>query len=293
MSKIILTEETQSIETEGATLVFDLQLPSSGQVENLLVCVNGFQRPRGDFRAFRKRLSALMPRHATLALDNRGTGESVLRADSISIEDMALDVERIVEEVLPHLGLTEYAVLGISMGGLIAQTVAVRNPKKVSHLILVSTTSGGAGSHVPGWMRDEAKAEFKPWPADEAGMRARMEPYFGERFLKKSPLLFDLMIKNMMKNTSEKTVQNGSSLQYQASRNFAGVKDFKEIVAKTLVITGDEDKVMPPANARFLHSAIPGAQMREYPNVGHLILIEEPEKFVADVAHFLQDQKLT
>lgn len=287
MLPVTLAQGVQHVERDGAHLAFDFESATS-QPTQLLLLVNGFQRPRGDFRAFRKRLGAMAPHIATVALDNRGTGESALVSDAaVSVEQMALDASMLAEAFASKLALSHFDVLGISMGGLISLALSRSNPK-VSHLVLVSTTAGGRRDGVPSWLADEKKKEFRPWPQDEEGMRARMRPYFGRAFLERSPLLFDMMIKNMLKKAGDAQAQTGSKLQYTASRSFDASPFLGEIKAKTLIVTGEEDEVMPPANSRYLNENLPGSRLVQYPSVGHLILIEEPEKFVADVANFLQ-----
>lgn len=288
MNAVTLAPGPQIFERAGAKIVFDVEVPEDGQSDQLLVLVNGFQRPRGDFRAFRKRLKGLMPQLATLALDNRGTGESELVGGGISVPVMAEDVLAIAGEVRAQLGLSTMSVLGISMGGLISLAIALEANQSVAKLILVSTTAGGRGAEVPPWLRDESKAEFKAWPTDKEGMVARMLPYFGERFLQKSPLLFEMMIKNMLKRASTGAMQEGSKLQYAASRSFDASTRLDRIVCPALIVTGAEDRVMPPANSEFLENNLLNSRLVRYEGVGHLILIEEPEKFVADVVKFLQ-----
>lgn len=284
MLKFENTEFFES-ETGGGRIAFDVIAPNAPT--RLLVLVNGFQRPRTDFRVFRKRLHAADANLATVAIDNRGIGETTYQEDSsVTLFQMAVDVKHIAMLVANRLNLKVYAVLGISMGGMIGIQAAYQN-SNLSHLILVSTTGGGALRTFPDSMRGQK--EFPAWPTDYDGMMARMSPYFGKKFLKKAPLLVDAMVKGMLKGASSGAVQKSSSLQYNAGRGFDGESILKTLNIRTLIVTGDEDHIMPDANSISLHRAIVSSTLAVYEGVGHLILVEEPERFVADVLRFLQE----
>jgi len=293
LQSISLSPGTQFLETAGARIAFDFE--GSAGSSSLLVLVNGYQRTRLDFRAFRKRLAALAPDIATLALDNRGVGETRLApgATSIGMHDMAADAGELAHAFSRKLGLEGCSLLGISMGGMISQTLAAED-SGVKKCVLVSTTAGGGGRVWPAHVTDAEEAQrFRPWPSDEEGMRRRMERYFGPRFLKNSPLLVSMMVKNMLKAyaspaSAEGDAGEGSRLQFQASAGFDGTGLGPHIGCPTLVVTGCEDAIIPKENAYFLASHLPSATLVEYPDVGHLILVEEPEKFVTDVAKFLR-----
>lgn len=280
---------TQWLEFEGARIAFDFEPPAEGlnATKQLLVLVNGYQRTRLDYRALRRRLKGLHPGLATLALDNRGSGETTLDTPEVSLGQMARDVACLATLFAHKLNLPSYALLGISMGGMISQIVAASNPQ-LSHLLLVSTTPGGA---LRTWPTDDGRIPeaiaYREWPQDEPAMRARMEKYFGQRFLKQSPLLFDMMIKNMLKSASVAGNNERSLLQFNASASFDGQALLGNIPAPTLVVTGQEDAVMPAPNAHSLQEAIKGSKLVTYPEVGHLILIEEPERFASDVLAFI------
>lgn len=286
-----------SLISDGARIVFDFEGPGANldaaKPLQLLVLVNGFQRTRQDFRAFRKRLRVLNSNILTLALDNRGAGESECDLNLCNMQLMAQDVQVLAHEALKAFNLHHYSVLGISMGGMIAQTVAnygARQNTELNKLILVSTTAGGSLRVWPhGVDPQEAQNNFRAWPQDLSGMRSRMEKYFGERFLKSSPLLFDTLVKNMLKAFESNSGQANerSMAQFKASAGFDGVQGLQNIGSDVLVVTGSDDKIIPKGNALALAQSLPRAQLVEYSAAGHLILIEEPDIFVHDVNRFL------
>jgi pimeloyl-ACP methyl ester carboxylesterase len=278
------------VEHEGARLAFDFEAPRDGlRATQLLVLVNGFARPRTDFRAFRKRIHAQMPHLATLALDNRGAGETEGGIEGLSVDRMARDVAFLAQAHAQALELKGYHALGISMGGMICQNWTSRDARVLS-LVLVSTTAGGDARVWPDGI-DAVKVKnkpFEPWPQDVEAMQRRMSRYFGQKFRKSSPLLIEMMVKNMLKANTEPQAQGRSRAQYDATVGYDGVLSLSLISCPTLVLTGSEDEIIPPGNADALCRLIPQAKKVVFPEMGHLLLIEDPENFVAQVRTFLE-----
>lgn len=274
-------------EHAGARIAYDFY-QSKVTTTQLLVLINGYQRTRLDFRALCRRLSEKCPSLALLAFDNRfcGQTEVFFPSQNTSIEQMAEDAVALVRQHLNDLKLQRFSVLGISMGGMIAQCVAARNPHAVETLFLVSTTAGGEGRTWPtGHERGEYKARnFETLEA----CQKHMARYFGAKFLKNSPLLFDMLCKTMMRANTDLAFHDQSQKQFYASRDFDGVAALKYIQAsKIVVFSGDEDHVIPIENAEFLKKHIPNSELVVYKGVGHLILIEEPEVFSNHMASYL------
>ena len=291
-SNVELSPGTQFMTFEHAQFAVDYVPQSGPEATQLLLLVNGYGRTRGDFRAFRKRISALHPGLATVSFDNRSSGETRNDLPSYDVAQMARDAHFVAERFARKMDLQSYAALGVSMGGMICQRLASdaeqrKGGLKLSHLVLVSTTPGGHLRVWPG--AREPLLTYVPWPRDEVSMRTRMEKYFGPRFRRSSPLLVDMMIKNMLKATSDPQADSRSGAQFAASAHFDGTSFLSQIKTPTLVVTGTEDAIIPAENARALVATLRDARLVEYPEVGHLILIEEPEKFVADTASFLHE----
>ncbi|MCA2960520.1 MAG: alpha/beta fold hydrolase [Silvanigrellales bacterium] len=312
--------ETGFLDWEGARIAFDVQVPPLHPMQKdeqvrghgqrpekrrVLVLVNGYQRTRLDFRAFRKRLATLAPHIVTVSLDNRGCGETLLtdlKTHPLTLERLARDAGALAGAVAAQFDSAGFACLGISMGGMVSQILAARCAD-VASCVLVSTTAGGHGRIWPDHVDPTERLAYREWPTDEAGMKRKMARYFGARFLARSPLLVDMMVKNMLKAQAEaraaapesarggeggaESAHSGSRLQFEASATFDGTDLLPHIACPTLVVTGDEDFVIPKENASFLLSRLPNASLVDYSGAGHLILVEEPEAFVVDVANFL------
>lgn len=296
---LTLNSGLQYFQFAGAEIAFDYQCA----VENpthLLVLVNGYQRTRLDFRAFRKKLS---PHIATIALDNRYCGETKIieQVEPFSVEVMAKDVYAIACFFMQKLNLKSFSLLGISMGGMVVQTLASLLPSFISaqqdakldakgildNLFLVSTTCGGVGRTWPRPVDDPTKLKYENKNIDLESTKKNMSRYFADKFLQNSPLLFEMMCKNILKNSISAGDDLGVSEQYRVSAHYDGASLLNKISAKkTVVFSGDEDKIIPVGNAYYLHNNIQNSELIIYPQVGHLILIEEPEQFVKDVASF-------
>lgn len=290
--EVKLAAGLQQIVRGEARLAFDLELPMSGEQANqLLVLVNGFARPRADFRAFRKRIHAQMPQLATLAVDNRGAGDTEGGLENLSVQTMALDAAFVSQACSLALGLKSYHALGISMGGMIAQTWAAQDDR-VASLTLVSTTAGGDARVWPtGINPDEARNKpFEGWPQDPEIMHRRMSRYFGPRFRQSSPMLIEIMVKNMLKTHTTGSAQGSARAQYNATVRFDGTSLLPRIQCPTLVLTGTDDEIIPAQNSENISSLIPRSRICRLAGMGHLLLIEDPENFVAQVRSFLEEQ---
>jgi pimeloyl-ACP methyl ester carboxylesterase len=296
----------------------ELEAPISlaeGEKTPLLVLINGYQRDSSDFRAFRKRLRVQIPSVSFLAIDNRGCGKSSILPEnsnfSFSVQTMSNDSIVCIQSALKILSLKEnhnqinfkqvkLYLLGISMGGMICQKIA-SEMNNCEGLILVSTTAGGEARVWPtNKLASKNRTEFQPWPSTLEGMKTRMEKYFGSRYLKTHSFVVEKMCESLFKKynmtqaqkniSQDSDTENINSMrQFEASANFDGTNSLGRIHCKTIIFTGSEDKIIPKENSYLLNSQIKNSSVVEYPEVGHLILAEEPEKFVFQVKQFLQE----
>lgn len=290
LGELQLSDGVQFIERNDARIAVDFEGTRAGvPVQRLLLLINGFARPRTDFRAFRKRIHAQMDSLVTVALDNRGAGETEGGIDNLSVQDMALDAAFVAQAFASKLGLPKYNVLGISMGGMIAQTLAAQDAQ-VESLVLVSTTAGGGSRIWPQGVDPEIARQkpFEPWPQDSELMMRRMVRYFGPRFRKTSPLLIEMMVKNMLKSHAVASAQGRARAQYNATVGFDGTAFARKVDCPTLVLTGTEDEIIPPENSQEICKLIKKSQLETFADMGHLLLIEDPENFVARVRSFLE-----
>ena len=100
-----------------------------------------------------------------------------------------------------------------------------------------------------------------------------------------------MFFQNMQKTLTSPDAQEKTQKQAAASRSFEGIGDVKNLKAKKIIImTGDEDHIMPEENAHKMLKLFPQAHLIIYKQVGHLILIENPNEFLDDIVNFLNQK---
>jgi pimeloyl-ACP methyl ester carboxylesterase len=215
-------------------------------------------------------------------MDNRDAGDSALGTSAYTIADMAKDTAGVIQSLnlgRPHL-------VGISMGGMIAQELAIRHPELVDRLVLVSTTAGGpTGVNA----RPEIVALLLSAEQDvDTRVRRTFTAIAGEGYMAAHPNDLDRIVKNAIAKP-----MSAESYQRQLGACMGhfrlGVSDqLSQIAAPTLVVHGDTDPLVPHENGRYLAAHIRGAQLLTYPGVGHLPPIEAPRRFNREVIAFLR-----
>jgi len=217
----------------------------------------------------------LAERYRVLSFDNRGIGESDKPDGPYTARQMAGDALQVLDEA----GIDRAHVLGASLGGMIAQEVAVVAAERVQKLVLCCTTSGGAET-VP--MPDVTVQLFAEAAtlAPEVAMRRFVENALGSD---PPPGLVDELCRRRVENPPD---QAGWQAQAAAGMTFAGVDG--EIVAPTLILTGTDDNVVDHRNADVLAQRIAGARVERFAGAGHLFFWEQPDAFVRIVTEFLQ-----
>lgn len=230
--------------------------------------INGHARTHLDFKILSKKLADAG--FSVLLLDNRGSGKS-FTMEAFTIEDMAQDVKNLWEK----LGIHESYLLGISMGGLIAQSIATTS-KTPKALVLTSTTASQLHYLLP----------FTEWSHTIQELREQLRPYFFSDFFEKNPLLVNAMAKQLI-STENSDSRSQNIRQRQAISKFRiDELDLSVIKIPTLIIHGENDGVISVAAAEEISKRIPGSRKMIYPNTGHLILAEKPSEFYKDVTAF-------
>lgn len=226
-----------------------------------------------------KQLPAFSPHFQVTAFDNRGSGRSDKPEMEYSIRMMADDAAGL----MAHLGIASAVVLGYSMGGYIAQELALAYPQKVERLILVST---GAGGQSAVQMDPECQKEFANIVglSPEEVLNKNLDIYFSPGFIEKNPGEVAEFIRVSLKNPQPDDAflrQYDACLRHDTSGRSQGIK------LPLLIMTGSDDPLVPPGNSRILFELMPQAQLREFPGGRHCFFIEMPDKFNQSVLEFL------
>ncbi|MBI5896770.1 MAG: alpha/beta fold hydrolase [Desulfobacterales bacterium] len=230
-----------------------------------------------------KQIAPLSAHFRLITLDNRGIADSSRVQAAFSIADMADDVAALID----HLKLGACFVLGISMGGFVAATFALRHAGRVRKLILASTSAGGPKHKV-------ASAEILKMLIDTGGQdpeaytRLVYTALAGTGYMQKHPEDLDRIVANALaKPLSPETYL----YQLNAINGYMttdGVDDaLDRIDVPTLVLHGDADPLVPLANGQNVARKIKKADLKIYPGGGHLPPIEVTTRFNGDVLDFL------
>ena len=226
-------------------------------------------------------LSLLADRYRLLLFDNRGVGRSDKPEGPYSMAMMADDAAGLLES----LGIERAHVFGISMGGMIAQELALRHPQKVVGLVLGCTTCG-VSHGIP--TSQEVQALLRPDPSlspEEEDRRWR-EVAYPPAFVAANQAWCEA---HMRRKLQYPTPLHGYTAQLMAAATFDTCGRLPQIASPTLVITGAEDKVIPPANSDILAERIPGARLLKIPQAGHNFFNEKPEETAVAILSFLDE----
>jgi pimeloyl-ACP methyl ester carboxylesterase len=242
-----------------------------------LVLIRGLGRSSSYWLEFRELLEQ---ERRVLVLDNRGIGRSDTPRLPWGTDAMADDVA----EVLIDSGVQRADVFGISLGGMIAQHLALRHPHRVGRLVLACTTPGGRAATRIELRAAAALARSATMPYDEA-IRFSAPWVLSPAHLERRPEIVDVWIAIA---ASEPKSRAGLVGQLLAAARHDASGLLRHLEHEALVFTGDADRLMPPANSHRLAELLPRATLRTVRGAGHDVPTERPEETAELVLEFLQ-----
>ena len=230
-----------------------------------------------------RQIPALKEKFRCIVFDNRGVGKSSKPDFPYTMKMFADDTTNLMKA----LGIQKAHILGISMGGYIAQQIAISYPEMVKSLILVSTSFGGPNA-VPSTDRTQAMMFAIPTEtlSEEQAMNMRYSVIFSDQFRDENKLLIK-QIQRWREQIPQPLKARGN--QAAAATSFDAEDEVKGIKVPTLIMHGDSDLVVPPGNAELLAKNIPSSKLILFKGGPHLSFIEHYESFNEQVMKFIDE----
>ena len=226
-------------------------------------------------RMWDEQLAAFKDRYRVLAYDTRGHGQTQAPTGPYTLEQLADDLKGLLDA----LKISRAHYCGLSMGGMIGQTYALKYPGTFATLVLADTTSRMPAEALPAW-QDRIRT------AQEKGMQPLVEPtlarWFTEPYRKAQPQTMQ-RIGNLIGGTPVA----GYVGCCHAIPKINLAARLKEIRTPILVIVGEDDPGTPVAMSKEIHENAPGSKLVVLPKAAHLSNIEQPAAFNRALDEFL------
>jgi 3-oxoadipate enol-lactonase len=229
--------------------------------------------------AWREQVPVLARHYRTIAFDTRGTGRSPVPKEPYGIDELAQDAADVLDG-------RRACVVGLSMGGYVALTLALAQPGLVRSLVLVGTGAGGPDRVPrPQDVRD-AYAAAMGLPFDEYGRRT-MPLTFSPGWTERNPERFEEVLAARGEHPTPDVTLDA---HLRACYGFYDRRcEVERIDVPTLVLHGDADVIVPVENGRRLASRLPNARYVELPGRGHNVPLEDPATFNRLTLRFLRE----
>jgi pimeloyl-ACP methyl ester carboxylesterase len=185
--------------------------------------------------------------------------------------------------VLDDAGIQQASVVGTSLGGMIAQELALAHPERVDKLVLVATVPGGPRSR-PMPLPTTYLFAWAPLMTSQAKLREFVATTLGPTTLRRRPKLARRLVARKLAHPQPESAWRA---QTAAGMLFNPLGRQRRITQPTLIIQGTADKVVAPGNADVLAGLVPDARVQRFHGAGHLLYWEQPKQFVRVVTDFL------
>lgn len=215
--------------------------------------------------------------HRAIVFDNRGVGRSDVPRGPYKISSMARDAIAVMDAA----GITSAHVLGASMGGMIAQELALRHPERVKSLMLGCTSCGGFRARPPNLRRVPV---FRKWGSMTNEQRAReVIPMLYAKGTAQDVIEEDIQTRLIRYPTMRGVIYQAMGIPFWSS-----YRRLPKIQVPTLVVHGDQDHVLPLPNGIRIAERIAGAKLVVIPNAGHMMMSDQPDMVRGALRDFLK-----
>ncbi|MCC6532845.1 MAG: 3-oxoadipate enol-lactonase [Burkholderiales bacterium] len=250
-------ETNYSVQGEGPWLVFS----------HSLACNLSMWAPQAE---------TFSRKYKVLCYDTRGHGQSGAPAQPYTLEQLADDAKALFDA----LGIKQCHWVGLSMGGMIGQTFALRHPGIFKTMTLADTTSRYPPEGLPLWQQ---RIEIATERGMEPIVAAMLERWFTEPFRRSGASVIDAIA-----GAIRTTPVAGFVGCCHAIPKIDLTRRLREIKTPTLVMVGEHDPGTPPEMAREIHDNLPGSELVIVPAAAHLSNVERPEAFNTALTRFLE-----
>jgi 3-oxoadipate enol-lactonase len=228
----------------------------------------------GDLGYWDATVDALAGHHRVLRWDVRGCGQSDAPPGPYSPELFADDLRHLLDA----LAVQRAHLIGISMGGVISQSFALRHPERVTSLVLVSTSSEVGPQATANWQKLANRIEQHGFDPRTADASRSVAPAFAAAH----PEILEQLKEQTLRN---QPIAYAAAARAMSDYNFTA--QLAAVTAPTLILQGLNDQLTPPGGSVKLRRALSRAHLVMLPGAGHNIPIEQPGTFHAAVAAFL------
>ncbi len=267
---------TISVRVPGARL----HVERTGRRGEALLGITGFGC---GSQLFGPVLPLFSDRFDCITYDNRAAGRSSTPLLPTSMPELANDAVR----VLDALDVDAAHVHGVSMGGMIAQEMALRYPDRVRSLVLQGTTAGGPRSTGPAAETLLALAAQRVPLSRERKTKMLTSQLFSDAYAAAHP---DEVLGHLRRLGADRAGVRGALQHLTASTVHDTVSRLRSVQAPTLVLHGQLDRMVSVANARLLAERIPRARLAVVDGAGHLPLLEQPLSVRALILDWMAEQ---
>jgi len=222
-------------------------------------------------------LHTLSSNHTIIIFDNRGIGDTTAGSKAPSIQQFANDTAALIDELGFKIPVD---ILGLSMGGFIAQELTLLHPEKVDRLIILASSCGGKES-LPPQVSSEVMTSMV---SGNATIDTFASTLFPNEWIREHT---DYIQRNLVL-PMDKVSKESLKLQFEANSKWTGTCNRLSTITKpTLVISGTEDITSPPVNSVRIAEKIPGAWLVQIKGGGHGVMFQYPQQFASILETFL------
>lgn len=253
-----------------------------------ILCLHGHPGSSNSMSVFTKHLSQ---RFQTIAPDLRGYGQSRCQGN-FAMQDHLNDLE----SLLDRLQVQRCLVLGWSLGGILALELALRNPEKVSGLILIATAARPRGSHPPISWQDNLYTglaaivnQLQPgwqWNIETFGKKS----LFRYLIQQHTPATYNFIATEAVAAYLRTSSAATRALTTAIRTGYNRLEDLSQIQCPALVLAGSGDRHITPESSLETAQHLKNSQWQCYPNTAHLFPWEIPEQVLQDIDRWIADR---